>query len=364
VPRSIIDPHAARSFSPVKQMSKTEPLGTHNRVRASEPRMTSAATRALRDTKRDIEEMHSILQKKKRDALLSQSQSHPASGPGGSRPHSRLPPGSAPGPGADTHATGPAAAAASAPGSPTAGAGPPPSSGAGAGQRSASAGSPGKGRSKTPQICRPRTPDLLASNPDAGQLVSQQPLRAALILLQRLVRGRAVQNVMYEGRLRRAELIAELRSADDALAAEARQPKSAAELGLEARAQREENVRRSTVDAIGGLASSHLLNALALEKVRFARLCCLCLCLCLCLCMCMCACSAFTAHCAFLFDLLTLSPLPLPFPPGAHRDVRQHAGPGAGSQGGAPQGRGGRGGPAPARGAGLPDGRCASCRCR
>jgi hypothetical protein len=29
--------------------------------------------------------------------------------------------------------------------------------------------------------------------------------------MQRLIRGRAVQNVMYEGRFRRRELIAELR---------------------------------------------------------------------------------------------------------------------------------------------------------
>ena len=46
-------------------------------------------------------------------------------------------------------------------------------------------------------------------------------LEIAMVLLQRLIRGRAVQNVMYEGRYRRRELIHELRRADEWEAAEA-----------------------------------------------------------------------------------------------------------------------------------------------
>ncbi|GIL52182.1 hypothetical protein Vafri_8117, partial [Volvox africanus] len=52
---------------------------------------------------------------------------------------------------------------------------------------------------------RPATPEL----PVPPAL--SQPQQAALVLLQRLLRGRAAQNIMYEGRLRRQELIDELR---------------------------------------------------------------------------------------------------------------------------------------------------------
>jgi len=258
VPRSIIDQRPGPgNFSPLKQMSKTEPLGTHNRVRASEPRMTSAAVRAMRDTKRDIEEMHAILQRKKKAALLSQSTggAGAGAGTGGSRPHSRLTPGSPgahpPGSGAGAEAGAAISGSLSAPASPT-------------GRATGSSSSPGKRGKSAATVGRPRTPDLL-SNPEAGSQISNQPLRAALVLLQRLIRGRAVQNIMYEGRLRRAELIAELRNADDVLAQEV--VMSAAELGMEARSARDDAIRRTTIDAIGGLASGHLLNALAAEKV-------------------------------------------------------------------------------------------------
>ncbi|GIL83566.1 hypothetical protein Vretifemale_12354, partial [Volvox reticuliferus] len=52
---------------------------------------------------------------------------------------------------------------------------------------------------------RPATPEL----PVPPAL--SQPQQAALVLLQRLLRGRAAQNIMYEGRVRRQELIDELR---------------------------------------------------------------------------------------------------------------------------------------------------------
>jgi hypothetical protein len=55
---------------------------------------------------------------------------------------------------------------------------------------------------------RPSTPEL----PVPPAL--SQPQHAALVLLQRLLRGRAAQNIMYEGRLRRQELIDELRMAE------------------------------------------------------------------------------------------------------------------------------------------------------
>ncbi|CCI50403.1 unnamed protein product [Albugo candida] len=57
---------------------------------------------------------------------------------------------------------------------------------------------------------RPSTPDY------ASQIAESEDEVNALRLLQRLIRGRAVQNTMYEGKQRRAELIAELRESDQA----------------------------------------------------------------------------------------------------------------------------------------------------
>lgn len=47
-------------------------------------------------------------------------------------------------------------------------------------------------------------------------------MEGAVRLLQKLLRGRAVQNMMFEGKERRAELIAELRAADEQLARQRR----------------------------------------------------------------------------------------------------------------------------------------------
>ncbi len=47
--------------------------------------------------------------------------------------------------------------------------------------------------------------------------------RKAVILLQRLIRGRAVQNMMFEGKEKRLELIAELRACEDYLKASGQQ---------------------------------------------------------------------------------------------------------------------------------------------
>lgn len=54
-------------------------------------------------------------------------------------------------------------------------------------------------------IERPPTPEL----PQPPAVTA--PQHAAVVLLQRLLRGRAAQNIMYEGRVRRQELIDELR---------------------------------------------------------------------------------------------------------------------------------------------------------
>lgn len=58
----------------------------------------------------------------------------------------------------------------------------------------------------TSNTFRPSTPDLSTEVPDP--INDPAPLFSAVMLLQRLIRGRAVQNEMYEGRYRRRELIA------------------------------------------------------------------------------------------------------------------------------------------------------------
>jgi hypothetical protein len=47
-------------------------------------------------------------------------------------------------------------------------------------------------------------------------------ITGAVVLLQRLLRGRAVQNIMYEGKQRRRELIEQLRSAESILSQQQR----------------------------------------------------------------------------------------------------------------------------------------------
>ncbi|GFR51855.1 hypothetical protein Agub_g14325, partial [Astrephomene gubernaculifera] len=85
-------------------------------------------------------------------------------------------------------------------------------SGAGASAATSSGGGMLGGASPARRVVRaverPPTPEL----PQPATL--QQPQHAAVVLLQRLLRGRAAQNIMYEGRMRRQELIDELRLAD------------------------------------------------------------------------------------------------------------------------------------------------------
>ncbi|KAF4047442.1 Cilia- and flagella-associated protein 91 [Phytophthora infestans] len=64
------------------------------------------------------------------------------------------------------------------------------------------------------QVIRPPTPDYaLVHVAD----VQEHDVEDVVRLLQKLIRGRAVQNMMFEGKERRDELIAELRAADDQL---------------------------------------------------------------------------------------------------------------------------------------------------
>jgi len=229
VPRDLRDPEGAvqRSFSPDKQFSRTEPLGVRPRIRAAEDRLTSAAQRNLRDTKRDVEEMHRILSNKKKAQTLALHAQHQASrqaSRGQSGASQALHPASSPKP--------------------------------------MSAPSPTR---KNP-MGRPVTPDLTVDQQTGAKHNMRHEITAACTLLQRLIRGRSVQNVMYEGRLRRAELIKELRSADEYLAA--KQVESAVDVANEVKAQRESAARTATLDTIIGGTSSHMMVLLSQEADR------------------------------------------------------------------------------------------------
>ncbi len=206
----------------VSNMSKTAPSDGRNKgPRAAEPRLTSAAIRSLRARKRDIEVMTRILTMRKLERT------------GAIRPDSH--PGSAPG------MTGGAASA---------------------GARLTSIMPKG----------RPASPDFTQNPHDIAD--EQVPLQAACVLLQRLLRGRAVQNTMFEGRYRRRELITELRAASEMQELEAAEAafgsnemhsKIAAE---EAQMKHDDIVKTTTVDAIAGSNSSNLLYGLVQEKAR------------------------------------------------------------------------------------------------
>ncbi|OQR84847.1 hypothetical protein ACHHYP_12628 [Achlya hypogyna] len=100
------------------------------------------------------------------------------------------------------------------------------------------------------KIVRPPTPIYAVLDDD-------DDLHGAVRLLQKLLRGRAIQNTMYEGKARRAELIAELRSTEDA-AEEANQEPD----------DRLKRLTKAATDKTQGEVVSELLDFLAKELVR------------------------------------------------------------------------------------------------
>jgi len=141
--------------------------------------------------------------------------------------------------------------------------------------------------SKKPQG-RPRTPDYTA---DSAHPSDNEDFQAAvgdvmfllhcnitnmtasfqIMLLQRLVRGRAVQNIMFEGKLRRKELILELQRADVILAAKNKRDKEREAdsmlLHREQKIKREAAVKETTLDAVAGIISSNIFSNQSQEKV-------------------------------------------------------------------------------------------------
>lgn len=206
-------------------MSKTVPIMGSGGGRAAEPRLTSAGHRSLRNTKKNVETMHLILTKKRAERNgETQFSSIPEEGL-----HSALQRG-------DNNALD------SSPSSPP---------------KSSMLARKPKGR--------PRTPDLTTSARADNELL---PLYSSLALLQRLIRGRAVQNSMFEGRYRRAELISELRGADEYHAMLEEYPDEKARVDEAKWIDTIENVKDSTVDAVTGALTSGVLHLLTQEKER------------------------------------------------------------------------------------------------
>lgn len=112
---------------------------------------------------------------------------------------------------------------------------------------------------KRSKVQRPATPSI-APEPDNSEA-------NAIVLLQRLLRGRAVQNMMFEGRNRRRELLKELRFEE----AEQRMEEERARQQMEEEAARDlEGAVQSAKDKIVGEVVSSTLNMLANHKVNAA----------------------------------------------------------------------------------------------
>ena len=114
-------------------------------------------------------------------------------------------------------------------------------------------------RKKVKKTVRPPTPGRTA----AGMDTRAEGLQRALLLLKRLLRGRAVQNFMFEGKERRIALIRELRTDETD---EARRAEEALEKAKQKR--RLEQALISTQDAIQGEVLSATGDFLSKELVR------------------------------------------------------------------------------------------------
>ena len=116
-------------------------------------------------------------------------------------------------------------------------------------------------RKPKPEVERPVTPDF--DDIDKGD--DEIEFDRALVLIQSFIRGRAVQNIMHEGKERRLELIKEMRA--DLLSDEAA-AQLAADEAARSRALEEETAIRATEDAAAGEAAAAAFDFLAKELVR------------------------------------------------------------------------------------------------
>jgi hypothetical protein len=244
IPKRLLDDEGNDNSGNVL-MARSAPLRKANPAggggRAAESRLTSAAQRAIRFTKRDVEEMHQILMRKRSEGgeAPPSADNRDGSGRGGS------------------------------------------AQGQGRGGKQSTiltallAKKP-KGRPPTPDFTSDRVlaPAPVQMAEEDGEelppppedltnyeLKNDKEYQASVVLLQRLIRGRAVQNIMFEGKYRRRELIDELKAADEEIAAW--EEPSASEIAMRQQAVEDFNIRGSTVDAMAGSVAANVFNTLA-----------------------------------------------------------------------------------------------------
>lgn len=244
-------------FNPEKKyLSSTLPVGVgKGGGRAAESRLTSAAVRTLRNTKNDVDAMYDLIQAKKKKAMTATKSHAPALETRSSSAANFTKLGSSQ---ADVLTLDPnlhdrpQTDTLSKPSSPK--------KPASASSRKGVSSSMLAGKPKG----RPDTPDI-ASRTEAEN--AGHPLKIAVIMLQKLIRGRAVQNSMYEGRHRQKEVIEEMRASDEAL----HTAQDEAEQMLYFNQMKElrwQQIQRVTTDKIIGSIASNLLYFLEKEKER------------------------------------------------------------------------------------------------
>lgn len=116
---------------------------------------------------------------------------------------------------------------------------------------------------------RPATPSV--HPPEESEEKEQ-----AVILLQYLIRGRAIQNQMYEGKTRRAELIAELKAADsykdieeqDSTSSQSKPAEDDQQLKEQLALQQKKKMAEGVLDEILGAYVGQALDFLSKELVR------------------------------------------------------------------------------------------------
>lgn len=108
-------------------------------------------------------------------------------------------------------------------------------------------------RTRVSKAERPPTPSVTAVDE------TDTELETGIVLIQRLLRGRAAQNSMYEGKERRKALIRELRAADDI------EDEDATRLPT---AERRQQIEEAALDTVAGETVSSLFDFLSKELVR------------------------------------------------------------------------------------------------
>lgn len=114
---------------------------------------------------------------------------------------------------------------------------------------------------------RPQTPvfNKINTPKDDNTLAQEDKRRRAVILLQRLIRGRAMQNMMFEGKEKRLDLITELRATEE-WKAQSDLPEE-----RELLAAYQERIKDGVAEALQSSIISKTMDSLAKELVRLKQ---------------------------------------------------------------------------------------------